>query len=263
MGNKQTQTQAEQEPGAGMACWSILPVWSDWLDPCRILESIDGLIASSWPPLLRPPRTQLRKPDRQQQHIEASPFNTEMKEKVWFLLEVSSTKSTTRWRWVNLFLMWIFCVQCDMTWAAYTVCSSPAVCLSSYVPLLVKSYFLATADLFGHSGACMIDVFLAVKRRCSPNPPSYSLELSVCQIVEWRGRSLRSRCEANKDVGSEFIELLMLLHGRPPALILIVMVLKNAYPACLAPGVILCQQKHTAQGRGGGEDVSAFASQQR
>lgn len=52
---------------------------------------------------------------------------------------------------------------------AYTVYTNLAACLSSHIPLLVKSYFLAAADLFGHSGACMIDVFLAVKHLLYPS----------------------------------------------------------------------------------------------
>lgn len=52
---------------------------------------------------------------------------------------------------------------------------------SSHIPLLLKSYFLAAADLFGHSGACMIDVFLAEEPPPHPSPP---LSLEVCGLAE-------------------------------------------------------------------------------
>lgn len=73
--------------------------------------------------------------------------------------------------------------------SAQRIYSSLAACPSSHIPLLVKSYFLAAADLFGHSGACMIDVFLAVKHLPYPSlptlPPQHTHTQTVWRIV-WR-----------------------------------------------------------------------------
>ena len=134
---------------------------------------------------------------------------------------------------------------------------SSLACLSSHIPLLVKSYFLAAADLFGHSGACMIDVFLAVKHRPYPSLHSprhhhhpqtvWSKSLEVCGAA---GRSV-SRVSVPEPLQSAWStyrcwqrvrRAANAARGwRPDIILRIVTVLKNAYPACLAPGIALCQ----------------------
>lgn len=134
----------------------------------------------------------------------------------------------------------------------YTVHTRLAESLSTHIPLLVESYILAAADMFGHSGACMIDVFLAVKHLAlTPTPTvrhyggtfvgtvygAASWAVAWVMVPEFL-HSLRStyRCwqPARRAANAA--------RGWSPAIILrIVTELKNAYPACLAPGIAPCQ----------------------
>lgn len=134
--------------------------------------------------------------------------------------------------------------------------------LSSCIPPLVKSYFLAAADLFGHSGACVIDVFLAVKHLLYPSlHPLLHPTLGPRKFGGmWTWKEKNGLSVSAESVWSTYRcwqwarGAANAVRGWPPDIILrIAMALKNAFPACSAPGIISArnniQQRSGALGK--------------
>lgn len=185
---------------------------------------IDGMIASSWSPLLRPhtgnqhqmattPPSSLtcrliycprrtsyyfsRRVPKQSDSIVSDHFtffqckstclvlffsslnNCLIKGCSWKFLSIPPEHLKALASWRPLIPSWLL--------SLHSLCSSLAACLSSHIPLLVKSYFLAATDLsqWRLNDRCFSGCEMPLRTPLCTPPPSDSLE--ACGVV---GRSI-------------------------------------------------------------------------